>query len=368
MPKPETDTGDTERAHPRHAERLLGHAEAERRLAHAHARGKLGHAWLITGPRGIGKATLAYRLARHVLAGGGDAGPSLFGDEPSPAQDLHLDPEHPVFRRVAAASHADLRTIERVRDDKGRLRREIVVDDIRTLGPFFALTPAEGGWRIAVIDAAEDMNRNAANALLKLLEEPPPNALLLLVSHVPGWLPATIRSRCRRLKLAPLAHDIVVELLQRERPGLSEDETLALAGLAEGSIGRALALADRNGRELFSEIIAILAGLPDLDIARIHKFADRLGARGDDAEFVTAMDLLGRVLARHAVSTARGSGPGERLADEAALGDRLSLRLDRWLELWEKFRHLVERTDRINLDRKQVVLNVFTAIENAARS
>ncbi len=148
------------------------------------------HAWLITGAPGVGKATLAYRFARRLLAG------------VQPGDTLAVDPASPVFRRVAVGSHADLLTVEREWDDKkSRLRGEIVVDDARAISAFLRLTPAEGGWRVVVIDGAEHMNRNAANAVLKMLEEPPPRAVLLLTCAAPGRLLPTIRSRCRRLAL-----------------------------------------------------------------------------------------------------------------------------------------------------------------------
>src|SRR5215467_5174966 len=219
---------------------LLGHENAERKLLRLHQARRLPHAILLSGPRGIGKATLAFRLVRFLLAKG-EAG-----------QDgLAIDPASGVFRRVAAGGHADLLTIERVYDARRRrLRGEIVVEDAREIAGFFRLTPAEEGWRIVVVDGAEEMNRSAANALLKVLEEPPRSALLLLVSHSPGQLLPTIRSRCRRFPLAPLAHEVVAHLLRRHRPDLPQPETKTIAALSGGSFGRALELADAEGLRL----------------------------------------------------------------------------------------------------------------------
>src|ERR1700758_5051079 len=216
---------------PRENPVLLGHAQAERELRRLVEAGRLPHAILLSGPRGIGKATLAFRLARFLLATNGERGGS--------AQiGLAIDPESGVFRRVAAGGHADLLTGERAYDARRRrLRSEIVVEDAREITSFFRLTAAEEGWRIVVVDGAEEMNRSAANALLKVLEEPPRRALLLLVSHSPGRLLPTIRSRCRRFVLAGLQQSAVMQLLEHYRPDLARSDTAALAGLAEGSIG-----------------------------------------------------------------------------------------------------------------------------------
>ncbi|MCZ6744364.1 MAG: DNA polymerase III subunit delta', partial [Alphaproteobacteria bacterium] len=214
---------------------LIGHGEAEAALLGAYGANRLHHAWLITGMRGIGKATLAYRFARFVLAGGGEGG--LFAGTPD---GLYIAPGHPVFRRIAAGSHGDLKSLAPGYDqDRKKMRSEIVIDDVRGIGAFLSLTAAEGGWRVVVIDGAEDMNRNAANAVLKALEEPPKRSVLLLVSHAPGRLLATIRSRCRHLPLRPLAEEDVTRLLHRLAPGLDAGEATTLARIAEGSPGKA---------------------------------------------------------------------------------------------------------------------------------
>src|SRR6516164_3743265 len=200
---------------PRENPDLLGHENAERELRQLAEGGRLPHALLLTGPRGIGKATLAFRLARFLLAQPGDRADS----------GLAVDPASNAFRRVASGGHADLLTVERAYDPRRRRRRsDIIVEDVREIAGFMRLTAAEEGWRIVIVDGAEEMNRNAANALLKSLEEPPHRALLLLISHSPGQLLPTIRSRCRRCPLAALPQPLVVEPLERYRTGLESSE------------------------------------------------------------------------------------------------------------------------------------------------
>ena len=233
-------------------DRLLGHEAAEKTMLAAQQSGRLHHAWLMTGPRGIGKATLAWRFARFLLCGQQQGG--LFGGGAAAGLDVSADA--PGRSLVDARSHPDLFHLRRtLNPDTGRMRAEIAVDDVRDLGAFMHMTPAMGEWRVAIVDSADEMNRNSANAVLKILEEPPPNAVLLIVAHAPGRLLPTIRSRCRRLAMPPLADDIVVRLLGDHAPEMKEQERAALARLAEGSIGRALELAGAGSLELYSEMV-----------------------------------------------------------------------------------------------------------------
>ena len=259
----------TDLLHPRENPDLSGHEHAEQEILDAWSSGRLHHAWLINGPKGIGKATLAYRFARFILAGGNapaaDEGDALFGADEIPASptSLAIDPEHPVFRRVAANGHADLQVIERgMSDDGKRMQTVIPVDKIRAVGHTMSLTAGEGGWRVIIVDGAEEMNPNAANALLKVLEEPPPRALLLLITHAPGRLLPTIRSRCCQLRLSSLSPDTVDALLAKNRPDLSDDERKVLGRLSDGSIGRALDLADSGGVGLQRDLIGLMNSLP----------------------------------------------------------------------------------------------------------
>lgn len=346
---------------------LIGHQAAEQVLLRAQASGRLPHAWLITGPRGIGKATLAYRFARFLLSGRGGGG-DLFGDAP---ESLAVAAEDPVFRRIAARSHGDLRTLERRPDEKNpsRMRREIVVEDLRKAVDFLHLTAAAGGWRIVIVDPAEDMNLTTANALLKMLEEPSDQSLLLLVSHSPGRLLATIRSRCCHLALTPLADAEVRGLLTHYRPELGPGEVDGLVGLAEGSIGRALDLAAGGGLELYEELVALLGTLPEVQVKRVHAFGDRLAKETDGSSFRTGTQLLLWWLARMIRGQAEGHFPNEVTAGESAAMARLSGRgnLEQWLGLWEKLAQLFARCESANLDRRQVVVTAFLELEGLTR-
>jgi DNA polymerase III subunit delta' len=322
---------------PRANPTLLGHDDAEATVLEAFRTGRMHHAWLITGPEGVGKATFAYRFARRLLAGR------------SAGESLALDPADPVFRRVAAGSHADLLTVERMLNEKTkRMKTQIAVEDVRKINGFMSLTPAEGGWRVVVVDGAEDMNQASANALLKILEEPPPRAILLLVCASPGRLLPTIRSRCRRLRLTPLADEPMGMLLGRFLPGLDADERGRLITLAEGSPGRAIMLAEDEGLKIAMLVDKLLADLPGVPVSRGYEIADFLGR--SETGFSTFMDLV-----RAGVAAAvRESVRGRADPDQARL---VGLRpLDAWGEVWQGLTKLQDETERFALDKRQAIV------------
>lgn len=348
---------------------LLGHEGAERELRRLEEAGRLPHAIMLSGPRGIGKATLAFRLARFLLAKSSGTTSDMFdGDADS---GLAIAAASGVFHRVASGGHADLLTVERGFDPRRRrLRSEIVVEDTREIAGFFRLTAAEEGWRIVIVDGAEEMNRTAANALLKTLEEPPRRALLMLVSHNPGLLLPTIRSRCRRFPLAALTGPLVVRLLGQYRPELAQAEAGALAELADGSIGRAIELADAGGLALYRSVLDLLSQIPRIDGARLHAFADKLARPEADDAYRAAEELLSQFLARMVARTARHRLAAENLIPgEGELMQRLAARADlaRWAALRDEIDRGFASTDQLNLDRKQAMLGAFFAIEGMAR-
>jgi DNA polymerase-3 subunit delta' len=358
---------------PRANPELFGHEAAEEAMLASALSGRMAHAWLIGGPQGIGKATLAYRFARFILSG-------AVGNGANPTS-LHVNPEHPVFRRIRAGGHADLLTIERPwhkddekKDEGDRRRRvgDLPVDEVRKIAPFLHLTAAEGGWRVVVVDEAERMSRSAANAILKVLEEPPPRSLLLIVANNPGRLLPTIRSRCRKLTLSPLPESEVTGYLARHAPGLSEGDRLAIARLSEGSIGRAVALVQEGGLNLYRVLFELLDDLPRLDIAAVHRLGDQLAPPAAEQAYRTFAGLLEQWLTRLIRSAAQGGPIAEVVPGEADLMRRLAGSgrpgLDRWVEVWEKTHRLFDRADHANLDRKQVLLQVLLGLEAAARA
>ena len=355
---------------PRQATTLFGHEAAERTLVESVRGGRLPHAWLIAGPPGIGKATLAFRFARYLLAGAPvDTG--LFGDAPA---SLALPEDHPTFRRVASGGHADLLTIERPlaeTREKGASKRvrDLPINEVRRIAPFLRMTPAEGGWRVVILDEAERMNRHGANAVLKVLEEPPTRALILMVANNPGRLLPTIRSRCRLLRLSPLPEATLEAVLRQAAPEMPDADRRLLARLAEGSLGRALALLDGDGLALYRALMDMLATLPEPDPVAVHAFGDRLSGPASEGAWQTTTELLLGWLERLVRANARQDWPEDLKDGDAVVMRRLGERhgLDRLLELWDKTSHLIARTEGANLDRKQTVLAVFAALASGFR-
>jgi len=332
---------------PRATAALFGHNEAEQALLASYKSGRVPHAWLIGGPPGIGKATLAYRFARFVLAHPDPGAPDV-----QSATSLAVDPAHPVARRVAAQAQGDLLVLERVVNEQtGKLYTVIRVDDMRRTVSFFGSTAGEGGWRIAIVDSVDDLQREGANALLKVLEEPPQRTLLLLVSHAPGRELPTIRSRCRRLLLRPLDEADVARAAAAAAEGDAGDPELReAAGVADGSVARALTLLDEDARGLRQKVLDLIAQLPDPDPRALHALGDALG--GSDPQTLAAfMDLVNGWLAA-------------RLGN----GTQAKPQLARVADTWDKVNRAAAEVETYNLERKPLVFAVFGALAEAARS
>lgn len=356
------DTPEPDRApgapHPRQASRVLGQEGAIADFLASAQAGRLHHGWLLTGPRGTGKATLAWSMAKWLLSDG------------DPRQ-LDTDPATPVGRRILALSEPRLHLVRRPIDDKtGRMRTEITVDEIRRLQGFFHMSAAEGGRRVAIIDAADEMNQAAANALLKQLEEPPYDATLILVAHQPGRLLPTIRSRCRELRLHPLPPVPMAQILSDL--GIQGDAG-QLAALAGGSAGEAVRLASQDGLALYQRIVRLFADYPRMDrraaAALAETAAGRPSADGDPFDLIVT--LLDRFLTRAARTGLLGAPFPEAAENEAAVLARLSpdaTAARRWAAAQADLSARARAGRAVNLDPAALVMDMLIGFANQPAS
>ncbi|MHC5653661.1 DNA polymerase III subunit delta' [Stappia sp. ICDLI1TA098] len=336
---------------PRAQGRLIGHARAERELLEAYRSGRMHHAWILAGPKGIGKATLAFRFARFALVHPDASAPAV-----REATSLEVPETSPEFRKIASGAHPGLLHLKRPYDpkrkSKDKIKQDLTVDEIRRTVPFFGSTGSEGSWRICIVDAADDMNANAANALLKILEEPPRNSLFFVIAHSPGRLLPTIRSRCRTLPVHEMSEAEVVEglgALGVAEPG--SRLSLRAAELAQGSLRKAIRLAEGEAIDIADGFSALVARLPRLEVDAAHTFAETVARPGAEDGWQLFQDLV----ADHLHTGLRG-GEGVPLQ-----------RLVRLSEVWEKTSRAAREAEAFNLDRKQVVLNALRDLAEAAR-
>jgi DNA polymerase-3 subunit delta' len=326
--------------HPRTRHALIGHAAAEAEVLTAWNAGRFPHAFLLGGPEGIGKATLAYRIARFVLA-----------NQPAGVKSLEIPADHPASRQVAALSHPDLLVLRRIaaEEDK-KAPTEISVGEVRKLVKFFGTTAAGGGYRVCIVDALDDLNKHGANSLLKILEEPPANSLFLLVSHSPGRLLATIRSRCQKLSLRPLSVEDVTRAvtdIANDAGDMPVDTIPEAAKASGGSVRHALSLLLGEGLAVRGMTEKLLAKLPATDGESLHKLGDSLRDRDGFYVFAeTVEDWL-------AAAATDAKTPPARLA--------------RFAETWENVRRAGIETDAFGLDRKPFVFKVFSMLADATR-
>ena len=341
--------------HPREVYDLFGHEDAVGLINQALSQDRFPHAWLIGGPKGVGKATLAYQIARALMTGTRQLGA--------------VSREDPAVNRIEALSHSDLLLLRRPWDEKAkRLKSAITVDEVRKTNAFFGSHAGEGGWRVCIVDCIDELNNQAANALLKILEEPPQQSVFLLVSHNPGRVLPTIRSRCRQIKLGPLPPETIVNALASAFPDLSAPDKETIAALADGSIGYAFQLADEDGLPLYRELTSMIAALPNVDMLKVGDFGDRLSRASADQSYRLMTDLFVRYLER--LIRASADGRTDHFTDQS---EKLALAhvtahgaLDDWLLVWENLRRLFARADAVALDKRQVILSSFNQLKSVS--
>lgn len=341
-----------EAPHPRETLAFFGNAVAERELLDAYRSNRLAQAWIVGGPEGVGKATLAWRFARFLLAH-----PDPASAEAQRAQTLDVPADSPAARRVAALAAADIFLLRRTWNDKAKPAKhytEIRVDDVREAIRAFHRASGSGGWRVAIVDCADDLNRASANALLKLIEEPPERALFLLLAHQPGRILPTIRSRCRKLALAPLETSEIVAAVRALGPPWSqapEAKVRAAALGAEGSVRETLRLLDGDGVAFDAALRGLFEALPRVDWLAVHALADKLSGRENEAAYETFMRALRRWLDARVRARA---GEGRRAAGLVGYADA-----------WDEIAAAALETEIYNLDKKALALSIFAALARA---
>ncbi len=364
LPEPDRIDGAP---HPRETLRLVGHAAAQEEFLSAYTQGRLHHGWLITGPRGVGKATLAWKIARFLLATPDDDG-GFFA--PPPPETLDIAADHPVHRHVQALTEPRLFLLRRTPNDKETaLSQVITVDEVRKLRAFFALSAADGGRRVAIVDAMDEMNTQAANALLKLLEEPPAAVTFLLVSHQPHRLLPTIRSRCRELRLHPLPAPELAEALAAAGGTVEPGEAQPLAELAAGSVGEAFRLTNTAGLETYAALIRLFSTLPRLDRSAALTLAETVAGKAGADRFDLVVTLIDAALTRVARAGTLGRIPPEAAPGEAQLIARLApdaWASRAWADLAQHLTLRARQAKAVNLDPAALLMDILLKIDETA--
>lgn len=339
---------------------LHGHKDAEAQLFRLIKQQKLPHAIMLAGPQGIGKATLAYRLAKYLLSGQqpAEATMGLFGEEPV-EESLKTEADHPAIQRMIAGTHGDLLVIQPQFDEKKKTSADtIFIEQVRKVVDFMHHTPSESSWRVVIVDPAEAMNTNAANALLKVLEEPPAQALLILVSHQPGRLLPTIRSRCRVMNLQAPSADATASIFAQQQSGADDATLQQLLQLAQGSPGLALQFHEQGALTLYHQLLACLQSG---DAQAIQKFAAD-AAKAAPQQWPVIRAMLLQALYRLSLSQRLTDAFTPLDAEEKTAFDALSRMqpLPYWLELWEKAETLLAQVTSLTLDKKQVLISLLS--------
>ncbi len=331
--------------HPRDQYTFLGHPSGERAFMEGLKSGRLHHAWLIGGQQGIGKATLAYRVARYLLAR---------GPVPPAGDSLYISPDEPVSKQVSALSHPNLVVLRRaVSAEKKSVSATIPVDAVRKAMSLFETTSANGGYRICIVDSAEDLTISSANALLKLVEEPPRDSLFLIVSHIPQRVLPTIRSRCRSLNLSPLAENDIRQIISGFDTGTPPAEEAMRTALlhGEGSVRKTFEMLDPKQAAVIHRVESILQELPHVNTGRVLSLAESVAQRDAAGEFALVMECVERWVS-------------QKIHEKAGLGASTLAQL---VEVCEKLRKAEREVDVFNLARRPLVLSLFDDLAQVVR-
>ena len=354
---------------PRQNPDLIGHEAEEKLFLSLWESKNLPHSWLISGPKGLGKATMAFRFARFVLSNGKTEYDRT--NEPQSAlKNLFMSPKHPIFRKVSASSHPDLLTLGQSEHTNLEFNKPtITIDNVRRAGEFLRKTAANNAWRVLVVDSVDEMNIHSANALLKILEEPPKQTLLLLINHTTNRLLPTIRSRCCNLKFKSLQIKEIETLVNQQRPNLNKEDVKVLAVLSQGCPGRGLQLADQGGVELYRKMIVLLEKLPTLDTTTVYTLGNQLSRRGEEQSFKLFMELLEGWIGRLVLFRTRNRSNS---FDTKALGEKkflpeiiTKLEIDVLLNTYSKIISLNNQVEQLNLDRKHIFLEILFSLQGA---
>ncbi len=345
----------------------IGHDEQEKFFIDLYEKGSLPHAMTFSGIEGIGKTTMAFRLARFLLKNGKgqDDGDSLFGDAlPQEISSLDVSADDPVFSRIASGGHGDLLHIHRLFDKaKGKLDATLKVQSLRKIEPFLRKTSSEGGWRIVIVEDADTMNRNAQNAILKILEEPPANVLIMLIAHRPGMLIPTIHSRSRVIQFSSLSAENMAELMRKNGYDLSINEIETLSDLSEGSVGQALKYSDNGGIEMLNKVLEHIALSKQGQTHKIHELASSLGSPAQDVQYRMFVDVMQWVFRKMLFLKAKGeteipvyfqNDTVQSILDNSSIENLISLS--------DNLKNHFSRVEFSNLDRRDAVRSAFLMI------
>jgi DNA polymerase-3 subunit delta' len=362
--------------HPKVTETLFGHEVAEQEFLNCYKSGKLHHGWLITGAKGIGKATFAWRMAKFLLSQpiDGNQVNGLF-ENSSENQTNGVDKnfDKAITTRILAESEPRLVVIRKSFDEKRKtFRSSIRVDEVRKLKTFFSLSVSDGGGRVAIIDSADDLNINAANALLKTLEEPPKNTVFLLISHSPQNLLPTIKSRCRELRLNNLMESDLVSALGQINLSIPENDSAIYSLLGSGSVGNSIRLLEHDGANLYRTLLSFLNQLPNLNGLELEKFIGTLSGNKNRSRLELFIELLNMVIARISKAGIVGYNSSDNiLNNEKEIFGKLCpnpIIAKKWAELALIQSENLKHGLAVNLDPGSLILDTFFRIEEYARA